>query len=266
MGFHQQTTLGRTGFRVGRLGVGSGYHAPAAAIEEAFERGCNYFTWGTVIKGFSPGMREALRNIAGKGERDRLVLAMFSYAHWNFLTERFLMKGLRAARTDYADVLVLGYFPRPPSERLLEGALKLREKGLVRAIGVSGHHRRMFAALAGDERIGVLHLRYNAVHRGAETDVFPFLPDGGRPGTVGFTATAWGKLLRAKGMPPGEAPPTAAECYRFALSHPAVDVCMTGPRTLEEMRRNLAVLDQGPMTGEELDRMRRIGDHLYGRR
>jgi hypothetical protein len=42
---------------------------------------------------------------------------------------------------------------------------------------------------------------------------------------------------------------------------------MTGPRTLEEMRENLATLAQGPMTEEELTRMRRIGDHLYrGRR
>jgi len=32
------------------------------------------------------------------------------------------------------------------------------------------------------------------------------------------------------------------------------------------MRENLAVLEQGPMTEEELARMRRIGDHVYGRR
>jgi aryl-alcohol dehydrogenase-like predicted oxidoreductase len=40
---------------------------------------------------------------------------------------------------------------------------------------------------------------------------------------------------------------------------------MTGIRTIEEMRQNLAVLEQKPMTDEELTCMRRIGDHIYGR-
>jgi len=67
-------------------------------------------------------------------------------------------------------------------------------------------------------------------------------------------------------MPPGEQAPTAAECYRFVLSHPAIDVCMIGPRTIDQMRENLRVLEQGRMTEDELARMRRIGDHMYGRR
>ena len=66
-------------------------------------------------------------------------------------------------------------------------------------------------------------------------------------------------------MPPGETPPTAGDCYRFVLSHPAVDVCMSGAKTLEEMRGNLAALEAGPMPEAELERMRRIGDFIYGR-
>jgi predicted aldo/keto reductase-like oxidoreductase len=266
MTFNEQVVLGRTGLRVGRLGIASGYWAPPAAIEEAFERGCNYLTWGTFIKGFSPHMRDALRNIIAKGQRDRLVLAMFSYAHQSSITEHFLLKGFKAAHLDYADVLVLGFFPKPPSPRIIDGALRLKEKGLVRFLGVSGHNRLLFAQIQKDERFGVFHLRYNAVHRGAETEIFPFLPGDNRPGIVDFTATNWGKLLNPK-KPPSDGPsPMATECYRFVLSHPAVDVCMTGPRTLEEMRQNLKVLDQGPMTEDELARMRCIGDHIYGRR
>lgn len=51
MTFSEQVVLGRTGLKVGRLGVASGYWVSAEAIEEAFERGCNYMTWGTFIKG-----------------------------------------------------------------------------------------------------------------------------------------------------------------------------------------------------------------------
>jgi predicted aldo/keto reductase-like oxidoreductase len=83
---------------------------------------------------------------------------------------------------------------------------------------------------------------------------------------VAFTATRWGKLLNPAKMPPGETPPTAADCYRFVLSHTAVDVCMSGAKTVEQMRQNLSVIDAGPMTEAEIERMRRIGDFVYGRK
>ncbi|HMA53640.1 MAG TPA: aldo/keto reductase, partial [Acidobacteriota bacterium] len=157
---------------------------------------------------------------------------------------------------------------RKPSRRLIDGALRMKEKGLVRSIGISSHKRKLLGEMAGEGEFDVLHLRYNAAHRGAEIDIFPHLPQetAKRPGTVSFTATRWGKLIKPKSMPPGEKPPTAADCYRFVLSNPAVDVCMTGAKTAEQLRENLAVLDGGPMTAAELERMRRIGDFVYGRK
>ncbi|NIM10988.1 MAG: hypothetical protein GTO45_03290 [Candidatus Aminicenantes bacterium] len=53
MNFKEKITLGRTGLKTGRLGISSSFGAPAQAFEEAFEKGCNYFTWGTFIKGRS---------------------------------------------------------------------------------------------------------------------------------------------------------------------------------------------------------------------
>lgn len=265
MTFSEKVILGRTGLKVCRLGIASGYWAPAKAIEEAFERGCNYMTWGTFVKGFSPHMREALRNIAAKGQRDRLVLAMFSYAHQSFLTEHFLAKGLKAAGLDYADVLILGGFYRPPSRRVIDGAVRLKEKGLVHFIGLSSHKRLLFPKLHNDGIFDVFHIRYNAAHRGAETEIFPLLSGKDRPGIACFTGTDWGRLLNPQKLPRGEVAITAAECYRFVLSHPVADVCMTGVKTVEQMRQNLGVLEQGPMTKDELVRMRRIGDHIYGR-
>lgn len=266
MNFDEPAVLGRTGLEVGRLGIASGYGAPATAIEEAFERGCNYFTWGTVIKGYSAPMRQALKNIVAKGQRNRLVLAAFSYAHNNFLAERLLARGLKSAGLDRADVLILGYFSRRPPQRLIDGALRMKEKGLIRFIGLSSHNRKLLGEMAGTGEFDVLHLRYNAAHRGAETEIFPFIAGERRPGIVSFTATRWGKLLDPKKMPPGEKPPTAADCYRFVLSHPAVDVCISGAKTIKQMRENLAGLSAGRMSEAELVRMRRIGDHVHGPR
>jgi aryl-alcohol dehydrogenase-like predicted oxidoreductase len=265
MDFRQPVTLGRTGLSVGRLGVASGYWTSADALELAFEQGCNYFTWGTFIKGFSPHMAEAIRRIVANGGRERLVLSMFSYAHWPFLTEKLFVRGLKKLGLEQADVLVLGYFDRRPSQGVIDGALKMKEKGLVRYLGLSGHTRRLFPELAREGLFDVFHLRYSAVNSGAEVDCFPQIGGEGRAGVVAFTATAWGRLLKAGKMPAGEAPPSAADCYRFALSHPAVDVCMTGPRNLNEMRSNLSALERGPLSDVEMSRMRRIGDHLYGK-
>jgi predicted aldo/keto reductase-like oxidoreductase len=265
MADRQTVTLGRTRLEVGRLGIASGYWAPAEAIELAFERGCNYFTWGTFLRGRSPHMAEAIRRIVANGQRERLVLAMFSYAHQAFLTEKLLVRGLQSIGLERADVLILGYFGRRPRQSLIDGALRMKEKGLVRFIGLSGHQRTLFPELAREGLFDVLHIRYNAVNSGAERDAFPYLTGENRSGVVAFTATAWGRLLSPKRMPAGEAAPSAADCYRFALSHPAVDVCMMGARTTEQMRENLRALELGPLSEAEQARMRRIGDHLYGK-
>ena len=263
MTFNEPIILGRTGLKVGRLGLASGYGAPAEAFEEAFERGCNYWTWGTVVKGRSKHMLKAIRGVVTKGQRDKLVLAMFTYAHSAFFTEKLFHKGLRAAGLDHTDLLILGYFSKTPPRRVVEGALKLKEKGLVRFIGLSSHNRKLMAKLAAEGVIDAFHFRYNAAHRGAETEIFPQLPTANGPGMVSFVGTANGRLLKAKNMPPGETPPSAADCYRFVLSHPSVHVCMTGTKTIEQMRENLSLLDNGPLTAEELARLRRIGDFIH---
>jgi len=266
MVFSERVTLGRTGLNAGRLGISSSYGAPAQAIEEAFVRGCNYFTWGTFIKGRSPKMKEAIRNIVKRGGREELIIAMLSYAHNALLTQAFFKRGLRALGIDHADILILGYFPKRPSQRIIDGALRLKEKGLVRFVGLTSHNRRLFPELEREGLFDVFHIRYNAAHRGAETETFPYLKEEGGAGIVSFTATAWGKLIKPKKMPLDEKPLTAVDCYRFVLSNPSVDICMMGAKNIQQMRENLTVLDNGPMNAEELNRLRRIGAYVHGKR
>jgi len=265
MPFSNPATLGRTHLKVGRLGISSSFGAPAAAYEAAFERGCNYFTWGTFIRGRSAAMCAAIRNITAAGRRDDLVVGMLTYAHHAWLTEHFFVKGLKSAGQEYADVLLLGWFPKRPPQKVIDGALALKQKGLVRYIGLTSHNRKLFPDLAREGLFDIFHIRYNAAHRGAETETFPHLNGDDRPGVVSFTATDWRKLLGKRKLPPGEKPLTAAECYRFVLSHPAVDVCMMGAKSDEQMRENLAVLDQGALTAEEMERVQMIGKRVYGK-
>ncbi len=263
--FSEQVPLGRTGLMAGRLGIASSYRAPVQAFEEAFERGCNYFTLGTFIKGPSKEMMQVIKGIQKKGKRDDLVLAVYAYGHNSFLNEFIMLKRLRSLGLDYLDAMILGYHPRKPNRRIMECALKLKEKGMIRFIALSGHNRKLFPDLARDGAIDIFHFRYNAVNRGAESDIFPLMPENNKPGMVSYTATRWGQLLNQKNMPPGVSPPTAVDCYRFVLTNPAVDICMTGPKNLEMMKENLRALELGPMSEEEMGKMRKIGDHIYNK-
>ncbi len=262
--FNEKATLGRTGLNVGRLGISSSYGAPAEAFEEAFERGCNYFVVGSFIKGRSKEMIRAIRNIIGQGKRDQLVVCLMEYTHSRLIGKPHFYKGLKKMGLDYVDVLMLGYYPSRPRKQVMDLALGLKERGAVRHLALSGHNRKLFPMLL-ESPIDIFQVRYNAVNSGAEEDVFPFCGGENKPGIISYTATRWGQLLNEKKMPPGEKPLTAGDCYRFVLSHPAVDLCMTGARSLKMMRENLETLESGPLSPEEMERIRRIGDHIYGK-
>ncbi len=138
-----------------RLGIGSGYGVPADAVEKAFhEYGVNYFFWSSPRR---KGMREAVRRLS-RTERDRMVIALQTYDHHGLFIRHFVEKGLRDLHIDFADVLVLGWFNYVPGGRVLDTALKLKEEGKVRFLGMSGHNRPVFGKMAGqaDNPIDIL--------------------------------------------------------------------------------------------------------------
>jgi aryl-alcohol dehydrogenase-like predicted oxidoreductase len=252
--------LGRTGIEVGRLGLASSYGAPANAVQRAFERGLNYFYWGSIRRG---PFGEGLRALAPR--RDRFLLVTQSYSRLAALVGPSLERALRTLGFDYTDVLLLGLWNGAPPRRILDACQKLRERGLVRYLAVSTHNRPLIPRLAADPEIDIFHVRYNAVHRGAEREVFVHLPAHNPPGLVSFTATSWRQLLGHRRIPPDEKIPTAADCYRFVLTQPAVNICMTGPADAAQFDHALQALDRGPMSEAELAWMCRVGDAIYSK-
>lgn len=255
-----ERVLGRTGLRVGRLGMAASYGAPASAFEEAFEKGCNYFYVGSGRH--RSGMKQAIRNLCRKGQRDQLVVAIHTYARSGLLTKFLLRKNLRAMGLDQADILILGWHNRRPSPKLIDRVMALKENGLFRFLGMSGHNRTLFPKLAATGQFDLFHIRYNAAHHGAEEECFPLLMGDDRPGIVTYTATRWGQMLNSVKMPPGESVPIPSDCYRFVLSNPAVDVCLCGPKNTDQLHQALPALDLGPLSEDNMKRMKRIGDHV----
>ena len=267
--------LGRTGIQVSRLGIGSSYGVSREACREAFDAGVNYFFWGSTR---TAGMALAIRDLV-PSHRDELCVVLQCYPRRPSWVSKSIRKGLETLRLDYADIVLLGWHEKPPSQGVLDAVEREREKGTFRQLAISSHQRPLFRGFMEDGRYGVFHVRYNAAHTGAERDLFPHLPDpkevgavsgeasgevsGEGPGIVAFTVLRWGDLLNPKKMPPGEAPLTAAECYRFALSNPHIHVAITGPKNDEEMRHALGALEAGPLDAEEMTRVRAIGEHVY---
>lgn len=252
--FRERVVLGRTGLGVSRLGVASSYGLGEREVLEAAERGINAFYWGSWRRpAFGRGLAQILRR-----DRERTVAAVQSYTRIARLLPWSVERSLARLGTDYADLLILGLWNGPVSARVLEAAERLRQRGRVRHVMVSCHRRATFAVHAADARIGALMVRYNAAHPGAETDVFPLVQPSG-VGLAGYTATCWGRLVDPSRLPRGEALPRASDCYRFALSHPAVHMSWCGPRDAGELGEALAALERGPMSSDELAWMKRVG-------
>ncbi|MFC1543757.1 aldo/keto reductase [Gemmatimonadota bacterium] len=273
MDFKERVPFGGTGVMVSRIGLASGFGVPSAAIEKAFhEYGINYFYLSPLLN--TGKMVQAIRNLA-PGHRDEFCIVLakptwlgpLGVTYAGSSLQRFVERWLKKFKIEWADLLIQDV-RKPPSPKLGDLVQRLKESGKVRLMGMSSHSRPLFGEIARGEAqapVDFFHIRYNAVHTGAEEDIFPHLPQENRPGIGIYTATCWRKLLKPKLMPAGEVPLSAADCYRFVLSHPDVDVCLTAPSTAERMEENLKALDAGPLNDEEMARARRIGKHIYGK-
>jgi aryl-alcohol dehydrogenase-like predicted oxidoreductase len=252
MNLWDKTTLGRTGLRTSRIGLGPGLDA--VDVERAFERGINYLYWGSIRK---PAFGQGIANLAPKHRADMVVVVQ-TYTRAAWMMRGSLERALKKLRIEYTDLLLLGWWQQPPPARILDAALALKEQGKARHILISCHNRPTFQTLAANPAFGGIMVRYNAAHPGAEREVFPVLGEP-KPGVVAYTATRWGALIDPRHTPAGEQTPRASDCYRFALTHPSVNVCLSGPSNAAQLDEAMAALDRGPMSEDELAWMKRVG-------
>jgi aryl-alcohol dehydrogenase-like predicted oxidoreductase len=256
------TRLGRTGIPVFRLGLSASYRPGERTIDRALDEGVTYF----FCYGFDTQMIRALRRQPPR-VRDGCVIATgaYNWIVWRQDLLRTLERRLQQLRTDHIDVFhFLGVMkPGQLTPRVRAQLELLRGDPRVRAVSISTHDRELAGQLARDGALDCLMIRYNAAHRGAEVDIFPYLA-AHDPGVVSYTATRWTYLLRrTKRWPKDGRVPTAGQCYRFVLTNPHVDVCLSAPRSERELLENLAAVRQGPLPDEDAQFMRTYGDAVH---
>jgi aryl-alcohol dehydrogenase-like predicted oxidoreductase len=249
------------GKRVHRYGISASYGLDEAGVREALDLGANYLFWSPAKK----HLKRIVKDVVAK-DRDRFVLATGPIlGFFAGSVRRAAEWALRESGSDYLDVLQVFWAGKMSAltPSVVAEMVRLRQEGKVRAIGISIHDRKRAARLAAEGPLDFFMIRYNAAHPGAEIDIFPQLP-AKKPVIAAYTATCWTKLLKP---PKGWNGPAASagDCFRFCLTNPHVDLVISAPKTAAEMRENLRALEQGPLSDEEMTRMRALGRAVRGK-
>jgi len=263
MGFKPRS-LGNTDLEVSAAGVGGGYVLRARDVIWAFDHGINYFFWAPWVPTYR-SMERGLKKLL-PGHRDKMVIASATYSWLQpGSLERTVSKHLRRLGIERIDVFHLGWVMRASQQRAVEELISLKEKGLIRTLAFSAHKREMILQMSRKWAFDVLMVRYNAAHPGAEEDIFAKLPTSERPGIVAFNALKHGDMMKRPREWPKDRPvPTARQAYRFVLSHPCVDLCLAGPRRRTHMDDLVKVMEEGPLSAEEMDFMKAFGRARHG--
>ena len=289
----ERRPLGRTGLQVSPLGIGGGAGISSDDVLHAYDQGINYFFFSSDLHHFLyTHMAAALRTLCGRGsaERQNVVLAVVTYVTRPEKAMGALFDQFSELGIDYVDAFYWGWLgagdravarqllavtphlrgPDAHAARFVEEAFgvseRLRAYGAVRSVGASFHDVTLAAEWAGSPLLDHVMVRHNPAHRGAQRALpLALPPEGARPGVVTFKSThgAGVPLWKRPAHAAAEAwVPSPGHLYRYSLSQPWVDLCLTGPRTRSDIDAALAAVRLGTLSTYELATLDAYGDAL----
>ncbi|MBI3946128.1 MAG: aldo/keto reductase [Armatimonadetes bacterium] len=254
------TTLGRTGLRVTRLGIGGGYCETADGYRAALDCGATYLD---TARSYRNGEDERVIGEALDGRRDGVVLATKTGKRSAADARAELETSLRMLHTDHVDIWQLHFLNAPEALAQVlapggaaEAAVRAREEGLTRFIGVTGHDWSLVARAAATGLFDTLLCWYNCAMKEPEETLFPTAV-AQRMGVVIMQAARNTRLLSESGTPAPE------QFFRYVLSHPAVNVTLMGLRSEDRFRRVAGALaERATLAPEERRELEAYGSAL----
>jgi uncharacterized protein len=259
----QYRTLGRTGIKVGIIGMGCEYlinfpqdHV-AGVIGRAIDKGVNYLD---LFFGH-PEIRDHY-GAALAGRRQTVTVAghlgasfengQYARTRDPVVCDRYFLDLLKRLRTDYIDIVMLHNCDEEDDYRVvmdthLPLALKYKQEGKARHIGFSSH--RVSTALKAVKTgiVDVLLFQINMGEHGAEgRDELLRECVRRQVGVVAMKAYGGGKLL-TQGNVSGLTP---VNCLTYALSQVGVSTVVPGVKNTAELDAALHYLDA---TAQEKD-------------
>ena len=247
--------LGPDKIAVAPLGISGHYGLPVEGFVRAVEGGVNLLFWEpnySTLTAFAarlpPSERRALHFLSGTFEADEVRV------------RRDAERALRLLRIDRLAVYLVFWVQSwaRVTDDVREALERLKAQGKVAAFGLSTHSRPL-ALEAIDAAWDPVMVRHSAAHRSAEEEVFPRALARGTS-LLTFSNTCYGRLLQPR---PGLEPPTATDCYRYALAQPAVAACFSAPATLEQLVENLAALREPALPDDRRAALLAQGAALY---
>jgi aryl-alcohol dehydrogenase-like predicted oxidoreductase len=228
------TTLGRTGLTVTRLGIGGAYCKTPEGYRAALDCGVNYLDTARI---YHDGEDERVVGEAIAGRRHEIVLASKTQTRDAEGARKDLETSLSLLRTDYLDIWQIHYLNTEEERAQVlgpggayEAALKAREQGLIRFIGVTGHNWVEVGKAVATGLFDTVLCWYNMAMQEPEEFLFPHAVKHD-VGVIIMSATRMEKLLGQEDTPDLE------QFYRYVLGHPAVSLSVMGLRSVENFRR-----------------------------
>jgi len=242
--------LGNTGIEVSRLCFGGLIIGPlqvnlpvsqgAEVIAKAFELGVNFIDTAELY-GTYPHIREAIRRFGKKP-----VIATKSYAYSAEDAKKSLEKARKELDVDVIDIFLMheqeSRLTLRGHREALEYYLSAKEKGLIRAVGVSTHNIEVVEACADMPEIDVIHPLINKSGIGiGDGNINDML-------TVVKRAYGCGKgIYSMKPLGGGNLLSSYDECIKFVLDLPYIHSTALGMQSVEEVIMNVSVFN-----GEEV--------------
>jgi aryl-alcohol dehydrogenase-like predicted oxidoreductase len=246
--------LGNTGLLVSRLCFGSLTMGPLQAklpiaegaelLMEAFERGVNFIDTAELYNNY-----EYIKH-AVKSKRDKVIISAKSYAYSTTTAEESLQKAMKEINTDYIDIFSLHEQESEHTIRghyeALEYFIKAKEKGYIRAIGISTHNIAAVEAALKYPEIQVIHPIINiaglGIIDGSKEDMLQAIENAAKAGKgiYSMKVLGGGNLIHS-----------AKECFDFILSNQNIHSVAVGMQSKAEIINNIAVFE-GREVSEEI--------------
>lgn len=252
--------LGKTGLRVGILGLGCFYlgnlrdgEQAVAVVRRALELGVDWFD---TAPSYNRGVSEERVGKGLKGSRDRVHIATKSTRRDGKGAVAELEESLKRLGTDRVDLFQFHALRDASDAREVfgkggahEALEKARKAGKVLHLGFTGHYDpEVLAAVCRERPVETILLPLNALDphdRSFEKGTLPAARERGL-GVVAMKVFASGRLVGDPALSP-----TPAECLRYVLSLP-VATAIVGCSTVEELEADLVLAKSfEPLPAEE---------------
>lgn len=266
--------LGNSGIKVSRLCFGSLTMTPFQAnlsidegadlIKYAYSKGVNFIDTAELYDNYEY-IRKALEDI----NRNDFVIATKCYAYTKKMAEESLDKALKELNTDYIDIFLLH---EQESEYTIKGHyeaieyfLKAKEKGKIRAFGISTHRiEGVLGAIKYDE-VEIIHPIINKYGIGIQDGSVEEMLD------MIKKANSIGKgIYGMKPLGGGHLISKAEECFNFVREIPYIHSIAIGMQSRDEIDANVNLMEYGYIPDEVKAKLRKkkrkliVADYCMG--